>query len=84
MPASHYASQSLLNKIVLILRRGCGVIFERHRAGGDHQHQWAGSRAVHPFDPWSWLFLRRAQACGVDCRRACHATEDISALAGES
>jgi hypothetical protein len=48
MPASHYACQSPLNKIVLILRRACGVIFERHRAGGEHQHQWAGSRAVHP------------------------------------
>jgi hypothetical protein len=21
---------------------------ERQRAGGEHQHQWAGSRAVHP------------------------------------
>jgi hypothetical protein len=48
MPASDHACQSPLNKIVLILRRACGVIFERHRAGGEHQHQWARSRAVHP------------------------------------
>src|SRR5262249_9539330 len=34
MPASHYACQSPLNKIVLILRRACGVIFEWERRGG--------------------------------------------------
>jgi hypothetical protein len=31
--------------------RVCGVIFERHGAGGEHHHQWAGNRAVHPVRP---------------------------------
>src|SRR5262252_4282114 len=38
MPASHYACQSPLNKIVLILRRACGVIFEWEGAE-EHRHQ---------------------------------------------
>src|SRR5215468_11368000 len=38
MPASHYACQSPLNKIVLIWRRACGVIFEWEGAE-EHRHQ---------------------------------------------
>jgi hypothetical protein len=41
MPASHYAYESPLNKIVLILRRACGVIFERESAE-EHRHQRTG------------------------------------------
>ena len=41
LPA-HYACQLPLNKIVLILRRACGVIFEWEGAE-EHRHQRTGA-----------------------------------------
>src|SRR5215831_12427690 len=51
MPASHYACQSPLNKIVLILRRACGVIFEWEGAE-EHRQQRTGAGQYIRLPPW--------------------------------
>jgi hypothetical protein len=79
-PASHYACQSPLNKIVLSLRRACGVIFERVSAE-EHRHQRTGAGQYTRLPSWCWRSLHRAQASGADRRRVCPATGDIPALA---
>src|SRR5215472_7647942 len=79
LPA-HYACRSLLNKIVLILRRACGVIVER-KSAEEHRHQRTGAGQYIRLPPWCWRSLHRAQASGADRRRACPATGDIPALA---
>src|SRR5262249_17944734 len=80
LPASHYACQSPLNEIVLILRRACEVIFERESAE-EHWHQRTGAGQCIRLPPWCWRSLHRAQASGADRRRVWPATGDIPALA---
>src|SRR5262249_36062020 len=72
MPASHYACQSPLSKVVLILRRACGVIFER-QSEGEHRHQRTGAAKYSRLPPWCWRSLHRAEASGADRRRVCPA-----------
>src|SRR5215472_3280434 len=69
-----------LNKIVLILRRACGVIFERESAE-EHRHQRTGAGQYIRLPPLCWRSLHRAQASVADRRRACPVTGDIPALA---
>src|SRR5215813_12106509 len=64
MPASHYACQSPLNKIVLILRRACGVIFE-----ASPRHAGVARRLATQYARLAHLARRSASAHRRRCCR---------------